>query len=358
MDRKSVTLLTRHGVISQIKSEWRLIASCTIFALAISVASLFIIEPRYEIKAYIDKPYGNEISELNIGRSAATGLQQYTPEQIFAYFTRRLTTDEAAQRFFLETYLPQQESLPETEAGKQALYNSFRKSVISISPPPLPPKAGFRDLYSIQIIAPTGEKAKKWIQDFLSQVSDDARHALIQDIEKSISLQIQNTERDLQEKMRTTELNRHDRQAQLAEALQVAQAVGLKEPQMTSIQPPRQDSAASYIDGSRLYARGTKSLQAELEVLKQRKDDAPFVEGLRAIQAQLNLLKEQAPSKKQFKIFHIDGEIVEPLKPMSPKKSLIIFTGLFFGLALGTLAALIRTGILQRFLSEAENSNR
>lgn len=356
MDRKSVTLLTHHGIPSLIKSEWKIIAACTIIALTISIAAIFILEPRYEIKAYVDKPYGNEISELNIGRSAATGLNQYAPEQVFSYFTRRLVTDEAIQHFFQETYLSQQDTPPETDVEKQALYNSFRKNVILISPPPNSPKGGLRELYNIQITAPTGEKAKKWLQEFLAQVSDDARHALIQDIEKSISLQIKNTERDLQEKLRTTELNRHDRQAQLAEALQVAQAVGLKDPQMTNAQPPRQDGAASFIDGSRLYARGTKSLQAELEVLKHRKDDAPFVDGLRATQAQLNLLKEQAPGDKQFKIFHIDGEIIEPLKPVFPKKSLIIGIGLFLGLALGMLAALVRTGTLQRLLSESQSS--
>ena len=125
---------------------------------------------------------------------------------------------------------------------------------------------------------------------------------------------------------------------------------------MTSAQPPRQDGAASFIDGSRLYARGTKSLQAELEVLKHRKDDAPFVDGLRAAQAQLNLLKEQAPGEKQFSIFHVDGEIIQPLKPVFPKKSLIMGLGLFLGLVLGVLAALIRTGTLQRLLSESQAS--
>ena len=356
MDRKSVTFLTHHGISSLIKSEWKIIAACTIIALTISIAALFILEPRYEIKAYVDKPYGNEIAALNLGRSAATGLNQYSPEQVFAYFTRRLTMDRSMQRFFQETYLPQQDVPPETDVGKQALYNRLQKNVISISPPPNSPKGGLRELYSIQVTAPSGEKAKKWMEDFLAQVSDDARRALVQDIEESISLQIKNTERDLQEKLRTTELSRQDREAQLAEALQVAQAVGLRDPQMTSAQPPRQDSAASFIDGSRLYARGTKSLQAELEVLKKRKDDAPFVEGLRAAQAQINLLKEQAPNEKQFKIFHIDGEIIQPLKPVFPKKSLIIGIGLFFGLALGFLAALIRTGILQRFLSEPQTA--
>jgi chain length determinant protein (polysaccharide antigen chain regulator) len=122
-----------------------------------------------------------------------------------------------------------------------------------------------------------------------------------------------------------------DRQAQLTEALKVAQAVGIKDPQMTTAQPPRQDTAASFLDGSRLYARGSKSLQAELEVLRQRNDDTPFIDGLRQTQAQLNLLKELDPAATNFKIFHIDGEVNVPLKPRSPNKSLYLAIGLFLG---------------------------
>jgi chain length determinant protein (polysaccharide antigen chain regulator) len=116
---------------------------------------------------------------------------------------------------------------------------------------------------------------------------------------------------------------------------------------MTTAQPPRQDTAASFLDGSRLYARGSKSLQAELEVLRQRNDDTPFIDGLRQTQAQLNLLKELDPAATNFKIFHIDGEVNVPLKPRSPNKSLYLAIGLFLGLAIGFLIAMIRSGILR-----------
>ena len=169
---------------------------------------------------------------------------------------------------------------------------------------------------------------------------------------------MRNTERALEEKTYTAELLRKDRQAQLTEALKVAQAVGIKDPQMTTAQPPRQDTAASFLDGSRLYARGSKSLQAELEVLRQRNDDTPFIDGLRQTQAQLNLLKELDPAATNFKIFHVDGEVNVPLKPRSPNKSLYLAIGLFLGLAIGFLIAMIRSGILRELLLEAEPNSQ
>lgn len=340
---------------SHLKAQWPVICIATALGLLIAITAAFTVKPRYEIKALLDKPYPNELTELNIGRSAATSLEQYSPDQVYAYFVRRLVTDEAKQRFFKETYIPSLDSQPESEEEKQALYNGMFKVALNVTPPPEKAKNG-RALYAVDVKARTGELATQWLQTFLAQVSEDARDALIKDIEQSIELHIQNTERALEEKKHTAEQVRKDRQVQLSEALKVAQAVGIKDPQMTAAQPPRQDTAASYLDGSRLYARGSKSLQAELEVLGSRKDDTPFIEGLRQTQAQLNLLKELKPAQKNFKIFHVDGEVVTPLKPTFPKKSVFLGLGMFAGLAVGFLIALTRSGLLRKLLTEDEEA--
>ena len=256
----------------RLKAQWPVICIAAALGVLIAATAAFTVKPRYEVKALLDKPYTNELTELNIGRSGASGLEQYSPDQVYAYFVRRLVTDEAKQRFFKETYLPSLDSPPASEEEKQALYSRMLKVVLNVTPPPEKAKNG-RALYAVDVEARTGVLAAEWLQTFLAQVSEDARHALIKDIEQSIGLHIQNSERALEEKKRTAEQIRKDRQAQLAEALKVAQAVGIKDPQMTAAQPPRQDTAASYLDGSRLYARGSKSLQAELEVLGNRKDD-------------------------------------------------------------------------------------
>lgn len=336
-----------------LQSEYKLIIGTTLVFIAIAGAALLILKPRYEVKTYLDLPYSNEISELNIGRSEATGLPQYTPEQLYGYFTRRLLTEEAKQRFFRETFLPAQDKPPESAPAEQALYDHMIKRNLEIITPEGQPKKS-RQLYSLQLSADSGEKAASWIKTFLDQVAQDARYAILEDEKKSIALQIQNTERDLQEKISTATLSRNDRQVQLDEALQVAQAVGIKDPQMTNVQAPRQDGVTPFIDGSRLYARGTKSLQAELNVLYKRKDDTPFVEGIRASQAQLNLLKERNPEKSNFKIYHVDGAISKPEKAVFPKKSLILGLGLFLGVMTGIFAALLRKGVLQRLIREFE----
>ncbi|MGD9756501.1 MAG: hypothetical protein AB7U71_03140 [Comamonas sp.] len=351
------TALSSQSVLSRLKPQLPVIFAATVVGVLIATVAAFTAKPRYEVRSFLDKPYFNELTELNIGRSSATGLEQYSPDQVYAYFVRRLITDEAKQRFFRDTYLPSLDSPPASEEEKQALYGRMQKIVLKVTPPPEKVRGG-RSLYSVDVESRTGELAAEWLQTFLAQVSEDARNALIKDIEQSIQVHVRNTERALEEKTYTAELLRKDRQAQLTEALKVAQAVGIKDPQMTTAQPPRQDAAASFLDGSRLYARGSKSLQAELEVLKHRSDDTPFIDGLRQTQAQLNLLKELDPAATNFKIFHIDGEVNVPLKPRSPNKSLYLAIGLLLGLAIGFLIAMVRSGLLRELLLEAESKSQ
>ena len=351
----ATTPLSPQSVLTRLQHQWLVISTATFIGIVLAAVAAFTVKPRFKVDAFLDKPYASELTELNIGRSSATGLEPYSPDQVYTYFVRRLVTDEAKQRFFRETYLPSLESPPQSEEEKQALYNRMLKLVLNVTPPPEKARNG-RNLYRVDVDARSGILAAEWLQTFLAQVSEDAKNALIKDIEQSINLHISNTERSLEEKKNTAELIRKDRQAQLTEALKVAQAVGFKDPQMTMAQPPRQDTAASFMDGSRLYARGSKSLQAELDVLSSRKDDTPFIDGFRQTQAQLNLLKELNPKEKNFKIFHIDGEVLVPLNPVFPKKSLFLGVGLFLGLSIGFLIALIRSGLLRELLSESSSA--
>jgi chain length determinant protein (polysaccharide antigen chain regulator) len=331
-----------------LKRQWRLLGGAFLAGLAVSTAIVLVRQPLYEVQAYLDLPYSNELAQLNRGRTQDSGLAQYTPDQVYTYFTRRLLSDEALQRFFHDTYLPAQSQQPASAAVEQALFAHMQRQVLRIAPPP--PKG--RMQYRVQVTAPTGAQAAQWAQAFLAQVEQDAKTTLLADSEKSISLQIHNMERDWQERLQTSQSLRQDRLVQLGEALQVAKAIGQHEPQITRAQPPLQDGLASYMNGSQLYARGTKSLQAEIDVLKHREDDAPFVNGLRAAQSQLRLLKEHQAAGSDFNIYHVDGQVAAPEQSKSPKPLLILMLGGVLGGLLGGLLALWREGVLQRLLRD------
>lgn len=338
-------------LLSAFKRQWLLVVTLSISGLAASAAALFFIPKTYTVQTYLDLPYRSELVRLNQGRSDDSGLPRYTTEQVYVYFTKRLLSDGAMQRFFKETYLPAQSQKAVSTAAEQALFAHMQNKVLRVLPPPANKGRG---LYSVIVSAPTGADAAQWTATFLAQVEQDAKKVLLSDTNELISLQIRNIERDWQERLLSTQTIRQDRLAMLGEALQVAQAIGQHNPQITRAQTPAQDELTSYMDGSQLFARGTKSLQAEIDVLKQRKDDAPFVDGLRAAEAKLNLLKEvqNQTTERDFSIYQTDGHISAPAQPTSPKSNFIMLAALMVSGCLGVLIALWREGLLQRWLRE------
>ncbi|NMG46000.1 hypothetical protein GPA22_19975 [Aromatoleum toluvorans] len=298
-------------------------------------AYAFLATPRYEVEVRVDHPFASELAALNIGRNGPTGLSPYTPEQVFEYFSNQLASDLAMQAFFREVYLP---SLDEGEKSRseEQLREKMARAV-KVSKPD--PKG--RNLYTLKVEAETGEKAARYASSFLDLVARDAAHKLVGDVRNEIELIVRNTERDLGEWRVTAAKQRQDRMIQLSEALQVAEAVGVKEPQVTSGRLPAQDKLTPFLDGSQLYARGSKSLAAELGVLKTRQSDDAFITGLREAESRLRMLKTIEFDPKAFKIFNADGEIIVPAKPVAPKKSLVLVLAAVLGVMGGVMLAFI-----------------
>lgn len=306
--------------------------------LAVGLAYLLLASPRYEIKVYVDRPYDNRVAALNLGRTSATGLAPYSAEQVFGYFMRELLSEHAFQRFFNELYLPSL-SEEQRQAPKARLYKRARE-LLAITPPDARRKD--RQLHSVTIAADAPEKARRWATGFLDRATEDARKALTADARIGLDVAIRNTHRDLEELRQTSQTKRMDRIQQLKEALVVANAVGLRDPQVTVARPPSSDRVSPFVDGSLLYARGAKSLSAELEVLEQREDDDPFISGLRDTESRLRMWAQVISGDSvEFDVYRLDGEIVTPFDPVKPRKGLIMALAGMIGLTLGVLLALV-----------------
>jgi chain length determinant protein (polysaccharide antigen chain regulator) len=161
----ATTPLSPQSVLTRLQHQWLVISTATFIGVVLAAVAAFTVKPRFEVDAFLDKPYASELTELNIGRSSATGLEPYSPDQVYTYFVRRLVTDEAKQRFFRETYLPSLESPPQSEEEKQALYNRMLKLVLNVTPPPEKARNG-RNLYRVDVDARSGILAAEWLKTF------------------------------------------------------------------------------------------------------------------------------------------------------------------------------------------------
>lgn len=313
-------------------SRKRLLAIYVVAATLLGALYAFVLAtPRYAASVYIDAPFNGNLAQLNQGHGPA-GLEPYTPSQVFSYFTRRLGSDEAFQRYLLVTLAyPEGTQLPASELD----VNDWRVSVDA-------PQPKGRNLYKVTVQDETSQAAYDGLIRYLSQVRQQAADTLINDAQQKIALSTSNIQRTLDEQRQVAREKREDRIQRLAEALAVARAIDLEQPQLTVVQPPSQDALRPYLDGSELYARGAQALEAELAVLKARENDDPFISSLRDEQARLRLLNEINIQLDNVHLFRFDGEIILPEKPVHPKKLLVLALAAMLGGMLGLFHILLQ----------------
>jgi len=328
--------------------KW-LIAACMAFALLLAaIYGFYIAQPRYAISVYVDRPAVTKLEGLNqgrylveYGRSGGGHERQllypapYTPEQIFKVFSRSLTSSHINQRFIHQVLGYSQDEQISSGTLEQ---NSWRLKINA-------PNSKDRNLYKITVMAEDGTLAKKHLALLLDTAQTEATANILDEANNIVSLHISSIENTLATQRAAAFKQRQDRITQLREALSVAQAITQDDPQMTLGRPSSSADLKTYLDGSELYARGARALQAELNVLEARESDDPFIEDLREKEATLNALKAIAPNTDTLMLYEIDGDVLVPESPVQPRKALIMALGIILGGMLGIFWVLIRSAV-------------
>ncbi len=328
-----------------LRAGWRPVAALALLGAGLAAVLAFALPKKYETLVYLQPPLETQYMQVNESRTSLSGLGWVSGDDLYGHFLNQLTSDAAKYEFFETTYLPALKDAPQDELEKNALYATVMKKQLTVQEPVA--KKG-RQLYSVKMQAPSGAQAVRWMQDFLGQVETAARSRWVESQERLMVTTVKNAQKDLAEKLALAEQLRQDREVRLTEALKVAKVVGQQSPQLTMGQLPKQDSVAALVDGSSLYARGTKSLTAEIEVLRTRQDEMAFLDGVRETEAKLKALAEQKIPEVAIGMYRIDGALLEPASPVAPKKSLIVAIGLLLGLVAGLAWTFIRHALATR----------
>jgi len=184
---------------------------------------------------------------------------------------------------------------------------------------------------------------------------------------------------------------RDDRIAQLDEAINVARALGLKKPSTPSTLAD-QSLASSNVMRTEinnqqlpLYFLGTEVLESErntlarrvsddfsdsriaeirkellllgnnrkIEMLNSRTNDDLFLGGLEALRMERMRLQGVNTDISQINIVNVDRAASTPLKPIGPKKLLIVALALLLGAVFGVILVLVRNALLLRHVAGA-----
>ncbi|MDF3238316.1 Wzz/FepE/Etk N-terminal domain-containing protein [Pseudomonas veronii] len=202
--------------------------------------------------------------------------------------------------------------------------------------------------------------------------------ASLQEVDNLRRAQLIDELKALREQLRT---QRNDRVTQLTEAIGIARSLGIEKPTTpTSLgDSGRQGGSVMRAEINNqqipLYFMGVDALQAErtalmarksddftegrisqiakelqllklnrqVEVLNQRKNEDVFLAGVEPLRAEMARLKNLNINLDGLKLVVVDQQALEPLRPVKPKKILIILLGLIAGGLLGGAIALGRS---------------
>jgi LPS O-antigen subunit length determinant protein (WzzB/FepE family) len=213
--------------------------------------------------------------------------------------------------------------------------------------------------------------------------SKEARIASLQEVDSLRRAKLTDELKALREQLK---IQRADRISQLNEAIGIAKSLGIEKPSSpTSLGESRRESGSimrTEINNQQipLYFMGVEALQAErtalqarksddftegriaqiakelqllkanreVEVLGQRKNEDIFLAGVEPLRAEVVRLKLFNTNMDELKLVVVDQQALQPLRPIKPKKMLIILIGLLAGLALGGAVAVARSLLRRR----------
>ena len=216
------------------------------------------------------------------------------------------------------------------------------------------------------------------------EVDKEAKIAALRETDSLRRAQLQDELKALRAQLKT---GRTDRVAQLNEAIAIARSLGIRKPSTPSALGDSDRNGSSSVMRTEinnqqipLYFMGVEALEAEraalmqrksddftegriaqiakelqllqsnreIEVLSRRENEDMFLAGVQPVRAEVARLSNLNIDMSRLKLVTIDKQALEPLRPVKPKKVLVILLGLVLGGFIGVFIAVIRQLISTR----------
>ncbi|AZE89177.1 Wzz/FepE/Etk N-terminal domain-containing protein [Pseudomonas orientalis] len=396
---------------------WRqkkLIVGCTVLAGVLGVGYAFLAPKTYEVSSVLRPAAINELDALN-----RSEVYKLPPADALLKVGAQLDSYEARLGFFKD----HEELFKAFQKPGQTLEQSFedfnRNSVNLILPDPKKSDSlsnyirlelqyptdvdgvkilnGFVDYAIAAERQQVGADLKVIVNNRLNELKgkiDAARANYDTDKESKIAklLEADRLKRaQLQDELSALRLQmkmeRTNRLAELAEAIGIAQSMGIRTPTTPSSMADATRTGSSQVMRTEvnnqkipLYFMGTEALEAEraalqkrtsddftnpriaeigkelqlldanreVEVLRKRGNEDIFLQDVEPLRAEVARLRGLNIDMSNLKLVTIDRRAQEPLSPIKPKKALVIALSLVGGLLLGVMVALLRHLVLTR----------
>ena len=341
--------------------EWKLIASVTAVGAIASVFIALSLPKIYQVNSIISLP-----TQQQLGSATEQNLIPINPEVAFNGLLVQLSNSEVQKTAYKNSSLPAKLSENAPELNLEVSFLEFQKSLkierldhaynqtskdevaplrdIKISAESQHPAEitnfinqllDAANTHALQEFEFTVAKAKsqqikqlKLDLENLTSAAETARKAKIQRMEEANNLKIAQLEQQLTTLLTSAKETRENRIIALEEALATAKSLNIVEPvTWDDLRPNRQPSQITNELGettkaSPLYFQGSRILSAEIQRLKSRKDDTPFISNYDQIKQDIQNLKND-PEIAALKIRENDTIYIDRFDELNQKLSVL-----------------------------------
>lgn len=344
-DHPSDEIDLRDLILTLWASRLLIIVITTLVFLGAAVYA-FQSTPVYETQAQTLPPPASGLESYNTAHQmsgpAAEGvapdiritdaIPTLSPNDAYQLFLRHVSSVTLRQEFFQEHYLPyRSDSDTPSEAERSRLWKQFNTQ-LSIT---LPRKAEDNNLMRMTLQGENPELIADWLNDYLAMAIARTQIEFSENLTSAVHQRRSSLEEQASTLRAGQQQQRQHEIIRLEEALALAEAIGLEE-------PPSAGNLITSYSGETTYMRGARALRSELELLRNRQNDDPFIEGLPTISKRLELLNNIDVSPERIMVATIDEPARIPQDPIKPRKALILALGLVLGGMLGIFIALMR----------------
>ena len=319
-----------------------LISVVTLAVTALAAGYAFLSTPVYESKSSILPPRTADIAGYNLGRSEL-GFSNLTVKKVYSIFTQNLRSEGLRREFFEQVYLS-------GETGSQGVKSKdqFRESLnnkLSIANPDL---RNNPERFAVTLQSADRQQAAQLVNLYVDLAAKKTHKDIADIVSADVSMRAKSIQARIIMLREGARKNREDRILRLSEELEMAEELGLQASQIKASRISSDGELEQFVDSNLMYMRGTKVIRAELDILKNRKNDDPFIAGLRELENQLDFLAKVSVSPDGVAVFTLDSAAEVSETPIKPKKALILALGVVLGGMLGIFIALIRSMLAKR----------
>jgi len=309
-------------------------------AVLLASAYLFLAEPLYRVEASLLPPQQRDIQALMINYDDIDlKLEHYTPDLVYEAFLKNLKSKGLRREYFDTHNLAAFYLSGKMNAGANMDHVFDRKF-----------NQGFRvqtdeqgaEFVVISFLGKDPVFITQQLNQFIEFANARTVRQLINDVNARLQAEVKWNRYQLESKLKLAALGRQDRILNLREALYVARTLGIKSASSLPITAEKGKTAIQ-VNTSRspLYMRGTKALEAEIDVLESRGSDEPFIGGFRSLQEKLRFLKSISINDGKLSAVRIDAAARTPYQAEESGEKTVFVLVVMFGLMVGVFLAFI-----------------